>query len=384
MDFKFLCLHCSQKIAVVRESMGQQVNCPACNSQIVVPTVELPQYEKGKYGLKAILATAGCSMLLTCIVCILIFRSTQTMENHSMAKSASMHGDPTAIKVLSQYLAATDWKQRLNYVRAPDRVKQWMQDYYKGNNGSISFNAITPRNDPALPSDYVAYEVAFPHRNPQIYFLEKSGQDYKVDWDMVVLNHKSTKAFEVEHSSIPEEFRVMAQLATYYNFEFGNQEYKYYSVKLAFPDGETLHGYIEKNSSDGIKLYDLLKDGKEYRVIMSLLYKPVNKDPSVVTIYHFVQPEWIQKTLPPANSAATSTYIAGWYGFGYDYGAAERAANRMFGASNIPNVPALREHLLRYSKGDLSIDEQKAYDCGYQDGLNGTDPEFPSQANPPR
>ena len=259
-----------------------------------------------------------------------------------------------------------------------------MQDYYKEHGGPIAFTSMTQRSDFVLPIDYVAYEVAFPNRPSEVYFLEKTSAGYKIDWDMVVLNHKSTKAFQVEHPSEPEPFRVLAQLDTFYIGEYDHHENTYYSIKLHFPDGEYLHGYIAKSSVDGEKIFDHLKDGKEHRLILSLYYSENGRDPDIVDIYQFVQVEWIQKDVNPLNSVgATGAHIAGWYGFGYDYGAAARAANRIFGASNTPNFPALQEHLSKHSKGSLSVAQQQSYQDGYRDGLNGVEPRFSSQANPP-
>lgn len=382
MNYKFECPHCQQRISAGSEDVGSEAVCPTCSSTFIVPPAqpgvppEAPSTRRSIF--PVVVGTAVCTLLFAAagLWGFQHFRASQS-ANHSQSS------DSGAIKTLTQYLGAAKWEDRLPLVRNPERVKDWMRDYYRDYKGPYPFKSIAACAESDLPDGFTAYEVTFPDGEPQRYFIEKSSQGYKIDWEASVGNSRSIKSFQVERSYIPESFRAIVELDTYYDYDFRNTEQTHYSVRIYSSHGPTLHGYVPRSSKDGQALYNIVKDGRTHRVILLLRYPPRSQHSDIVEIFRFAQPGWIQKSPPPAEDFVR---LAHWYGFGYEQGAALRAMDKMLGARNVARQDDLRELLTSRNVEPAQVSPSEFLSCydGYTDGLSSNQARFPRQVNPPR
>jgi hypothetical protein len=65
--------------------------------------------------------------------------------------------------------------------------------------------------------------------------------------------------------------RVEADLATYYNYDFRNQEHRFQSINLHNEDHQLLHGYVERQSKVYDELMDILSDGNAHRITLKII-----------------------------------------------------------------------------------------------------------------
>ena len=108
------------------------------------------------------------------------------------------------------------------------------------------------------------------------YYLRRTEAGFKIDWESsVIYNPMSWTEFKATHPRQPQKFRFLAKLEDdypYQQFDRGKLEDTYWSVNIIGVDGDGqrefvgFHGYARKSASDGAKLFNLLRDGKEHPV----------------------------------------------------------------------------------------------------------------------
>lgn len=88
---------------------------------------------------------------------------------------------------------------------------------------------------------------------------------------------------------------IYAELNDYYNYDFSGAENTHYSISLNDSiSNEYIHGYVEKNSDLGEKLFNLLKDGKEHRVTLEIYFNPnLSPESNMVNITKLISDGWI-------------------------------------------------------------------------------------------
>jgi len=208
--------------------------------------------------------------------------------------------------VLKKYLKSNSWEERLKYVRKPEVVKPLMQTYYEKTDlvGGKEFLRLEfEKNfkvEEMKTGEWVNIRVVFREgkngfgatiQDSNWYALQLTKSGYKIDWEAsVVYNPMTFKAMEAQKPSEPQKFRVLAELANYYNWEFSGGEKYFYSIKLAEPNtSEHLTGYLKRDSPDGQRIYELLKDGQEHPIIVKIRYPISTRSVRIVIIDEFLQ-----------------------------------------------------------------------------------------------
>jgi len=108
-------------------------------------------------------------------------------------------------------------------------------------------------------------------RDMAILYLIKIDGKYKIDTSISGANEKDLITYESESIRDLADFKVYAKLGKEYKYEFSNLKNEYYSIDMIeVASTSILHGYIKKDSEDGKKLYELLKDGGQIQVILSI------------------------------------------------------------------------------------------------------------------
>jgi hypothetical protein len=86
----------------------------------------------------------------------------------------------------------------------------------------------------------------------------------------------------------PAVFRVRAKLSDRYKSEFGDAGATHLSISLREKGGKPMQGYVARNTTEGQKVFDALKDGNEHSLMLDLAYSKSSSDPSVVEISRLV------------------------------------------------------------------------------------------------
>jgi hypothetical protein len=104
-----------------------------------------------------------------------------------------------------------------------------------------------------------------------VFYITKVDGKYKLDSSINGINKIDLITYESEGDRTVTDFKVYAKLGKEYKYEFNSLKDQYYSIDIGqVASSSILHGYIKKDSEDGKKLYELLKDGAEMQVTLSI------------------------------------------------------------------------------------------------------------------
>jgi hypothetical protein len=198
--------------------------------------------------------------------------------------------------VLTQYLSAKTYQDRLKYVVKPDVIKSRFLDHYHKMDPNtpelLGFKIIKVEQK----ADNAALVTVDVNHDRAQFLMKRIDGRWLVDWELSVdwapippKVYLATRPFE------PTAFRLWASLATYYNYEYLGGQSNYLSIELRGQKSvdsrnETMpYGFIERSSKDGKALYNLLSDGKPHFVVLRISFNPNGRAGSnVVSIDKFI------------------------------------------------------------------------------------------------
>lgn len=136
------------------------------------------------------------------------------------------------------------------------------------------------------------------------FYLYPKGKTYVLWFNSTIgINEINFLQYKVsDKTDVPTEFRVIAKLDDYYNYSFDESINTHYSFELTDAHGDYVNGYVLKNSEVGKKMYDLLKDGQEHKVIVKI-HIPNNEDPTndIFVIDDFISDSWVNPNQADKN-----------------------------------------------------------------------------------
>jgi hypothetical protein len=176
--------------------------------------------------------------------------------------------EDSVILFIQTYFAAKKWEDRLNFVLNPNEVTKKMESYYEeGYKQSI----IDKKDISILKQDIKINEVFKVLAGKQIIYIKKLSDSYKLDWLATSgYNDISLKTFKANPNIQTAEFRVIATIGTSYLYNYRGTEDTYWNLRIVDIEYNSIYGYSLKSSAEGKKLYEILKDGKEHRLILQL------------------------------------------------------------------------------------------------------------------
>jgi len=217
------------------------------------------------------------------------------------------------IKVTERYLNSKSWNERLLYVLDSSTVKPLIAKHYKNTDFSVpmkysNIRKLIPDNLNSVVSDSIitigvtilgtnAFGVEV--SKEFVYYLVKTDEGFKIDWpgsigyNPMPLNvYMSTRPMDVQI------FRLYCSLSDYYNRGYYRSQDQYYSIECTNEDGyPRIYSYILKNSIDGQKLLEILKDGDYHRITLAIRYDKKSEGSSdVTTLYNLRSDSWYLKT----------------------------------------------------------------------------------------
>lgn len=219
-------------------------------------------------------------------------------HDHLRQQAQTIAKNDFAIEVVNSYLSVNEYDDMLKYVFDPERIKQlrdvqnvgrapWVKPVFR----------ISTRTEPqnVKNGDWVKIGVQFKLENNQwenaTYYLKKTPAGYKIDWESSSGYNKIKPAeFKVSKPTNPVRVRVLARLDDYYNYEFLNSRNVAYSVNMVDIDQQHYgHGYIQKNSSVGKKIFNALKDGAWHYMVFDIKSLEDGRSGSVFLIHDIVK-----------------------------------------------------------------------------------------------
>jgi hypothetical protein len=194
------------------------------------------------------------------------------------------------ITLYTAYAEASNPIERLQYVRDADVIREKLIEYYGDRTIGYTpkrFGSCTEKNGLYTLVEYMeATQFGRAIEVSQNRYFVKVGVDYKLDWESsICYNPISWSAFIALKSSEPYIMRCAANLTD-------SRYDDYWGIRIYdnVPNYQ-FTAYINKSSEYGTELFNLLKDGRTYAVILELKYINSNYSKEVV-ISDFVQRGW--------------------------------------------------------------------------------------------
>jgi hypothetical protein len=169
--------------------------------------------------------------------------------------------------VIQNYYLSKKWQDRLAYVLNPESVKSLMENAYKDQFKSYSFE----KNQINVPSSNYALGKTFKvFVNGETVYLKKTKDGFKIDWEATWgYNPISISAFKSEESTTPTVLRLTVKLGDLYYEDYGVNSKNYLSMTSEL-------GYTWMTLSSSSELKKILSDGKEHQIIVEACYKTTN------------------------------------------------------------------------------------------------------------
>ena len=287
------CQYCNASLTFEAERVGETVVCPNCQmeTRLYAPS-RSAEKPPSKTQFKFLIAGAVISALVTSAIFTkgfgLLSKRSHDQPPISTPKTAA-ESAPTRVskrtpeETVKHYLKASQWEQRLEFVRNVEQVRPLMERRYKDVKLPAAF--VETKKAENLKDNWVFVPVVFARgknafgvevEDLRVYYLRRTESEFKIDWESsVIFNPMSWVEFKLTLPQQPQKFRFLAKLDEIYPYQRrdrGKLEDTYWSVGIIGVDGNRqrefvgLHGYVLKSTSDGAKLFSLLRDGKEHPV----------------------------------------------------------------------------------------------------------------------
>jgi hypothetical protein len=196
-----------------------------------------------------------------------------------------------------RYAESTTIDQRLQYIRNPGDYREFLLAYYTDRSLGYTpkrFGRCTENNGWFALEEYV--EARRGNQSIEISvnrFFKKIGNDYKLDWESSnAYNPISWQEFIALKSGLIARMRCIASLwESHYDGYFG--------IRISDYIGNyQFVAYIDQDSENGKKLFELLRNGGNYAVILDMKY--INRDElhgnsfysKQVIITEYIQRRW--------------------------------------------------------------------------------------------
>lgn len=214
-----------------------------------------------------------------------------SVSNENLAKLAA------AQDVLTKFLEAPTWKERVTMVRDKLRVAPLMSIYYSKNaDGPIAFDSIVEAAE--ISPKFSEHVVVFEGGGRRLATVEHAPSGPLVDWESFVgAGDMAWSDFLEQKRAAPALFRVLVSPAGHYENSFGNPAVlNCYSLRnISEPGAKVVYGYARKDSQLAKGLDYRLQQSADATVPMTLMLKfPVDAPVDFqVWIHQFVRYGWV-------------------------------------------------------------------------------------------
>ena len=205
-------------------------------------------------------------------------------------------------EIVTGYLAAENWEEKAKFVRNPERVLPLMESWY-AEMRNVTRNTseelkLFGESRQLVNSQYkLDFVEALVNENFERRFFALitpiGTSDTKLDWE-VTEGYQPIRLedFKDVRPTEPTAMRFHINPASYYNFEFDNEEV-YRCFRLTFPGKEfEVYGYVEKNTDLDDELLQALETANTNNMILKVAYRPNSSGVEQVLISELVHHNW--------------------------------------------------------------------------------------------
>ncbi len=219
-----------------------------------------------------------------------VFMTASHLENAKLSYTSNV---PGVERVLYAYLN-TPYVDRAAFTTTGDALLPTIQQYY-GEQMRRNVDKVQVLSMNSLSGDQwrVALEVSGgADRQQTVVYICIRNRNILIEWEATVgLWSMPVKTYLALGSDEPIVARVQAELDDYYNFDFSDQQHRFQSVRLCTKARETLHGYVQRQTSVYGELMAILLDGNAHSITLEIL--STTKQTDMPLIQKVLSPTWL-------------------------------------------------------------------------------------------
>lgn len=203
-----------------------------------------------------------------------------------------------AIDAAQNFFRADGWKEKLNYVRQPAKVRGMLERFYLTNPDGPIRDAQFSMGMTGNNTTSLNFEIPSLNRFHFLNVLKTHDGKYLVDWETSSIYQEETlKNLRRDKPTSATRIAVsVTKTDDYYNFEFADSS-KWSGYQLVYPGLPlVIYGYAAKDSQVEIDLDANLGITKRAAVLMDVAYPPSAKGENLVEILKVIGDEWISDT----------------------------------------------------------------------------------------
>ena len=188
----------------------------------------------------------------------------------------------------------TPYAERCSFTTKGDQLREAMAKFY-GEQLHTIVDKVTVISTRQINEDHWRVRAAIyvkDEKSSADYYIRVRGRSLQIEWEASV-GHWSMplKAYLALGTSDPIIARVLASLGTSYFGEFSDKGRQFQAIDLLTRDYERLFGYVHRQSPDGKRLMELLSDGNEHEVTLSI--GNVSDDAENTLIHGVLSDSWL-------------------------------------------------------------------------------------------
>lgn len=208
-------------------------------------------------------------------------------------------------KIIDQYVAAENWEEKINYCIESPKLEESMRTYYRNWPSGITRTVKSLKKIKAMGqeiADWGLYSAVVEAKMDDnsvnsfnlAYYLENTTSGPKIDWFATTgMNNPGIMALKANPPKNAVDIRVECQLSDYYNYDKRGKDKLEYSVEIIDVNSkDRFHGYIPKDSDEGRKIFDVLKDGQPHKLLLSVRLSEYFSNTSICDILYLEAIGW--------------------------------------------------------------------------------------------
>lgn len=208
----------------------------------------------------------------------------------------------TPENVVEDYLSTDNWKERLEYVDDKENVSPLMEKFY--GNRELSSDDIeeimrVDKKSEIKLGEWAKVEVKHNSSDNSIYYVKNTPQGYKIDWSASLgLIYISWKEYFVQSPIESTKLRFLASFSLEKSLLVNYFPGEYWTLKLrvpTMPDVNLITGIVSKETHDGQKIYELLKEYEEHRILVKANLVQGSGSFQNFLIQDLISTEWVEE-----------------------------------------------------------------------------------------
>ncbi|MCB1098756.1 MAG: hypothetical protein KDN22_24500 [Verrucomicrobiae bacterium] len=199
-------------------------------------------------------------------------------------------------KTIRSFVEAPSWQEKLDFICSPERVKNYVQDYYENQKPPPieirSFRKVLPLMLGETPFYLVEFEDEdYLTHSVDVYEIDR---EYKLNWEsMVAYGSIPWSTFCEDRPTSLQDLRVYVMPIDFYEFEFSDRK-RYDCYRITHRSGApALYGYVERGTLSGLALRLACSHSRTQPVYVSLQFPEVSTRDDCVIIASLIHNKWV-------------------------------------------------------------------------------------------